>query len=85
MGNNKLWEILKEIRIPDHPTCFLGSVHAGQDTTVGTGQGTLNWYKIGKTMHQDYTLSLNLFDISAEYIMESHLHKESEAGNKINV
>ena len=55
-------------------------MHAGQDTTVGTGQGTMNWYKIVKEIYQAYILSLSLFDFCAEYIMEN---KESETGNKI--
>ena len=57
VGHNKLWKILKEIRILDYCTCFQGRLEAGQDTAVGIAQGTMNWYKIGKEM-QCYAKSL---------------------------
>ena len=85
VDHNKLWKILKEIRIPDHCTCFLGNVHEGQGTAVGIGQGTTNWYKSGKEIHQGCILSPSLFDFCAEYTMESNLLKESEAEKIITV
>ena len=48
VDHNKLWKILKEMRIPDHLICFLRNLHAGQEATVRTGHGTMNWFKIGK-------------------------------------
>ena len=53
-GHNILWKILKEIKIPDHRTCFQGSMQPGQDAAVGIGQGIINWYKIGKEIHQGH-------------------------------
>ena len=85
VDQNKHWKILKEIRIPDHHTCFQGSVQAGQDTVVGTEQGIMNWYKIRKEIHQGDILSSSLFDFCAEYFTESNLLKEIEAGNKITL
>ena len=84
-GHNILWKILKEIRIPDHHTRFQGGVQAGQDTAVGIGQGIMNWYKIGKEIHQGDVLSSSLFDFCAEYFMESNLLIEIEAGKKITL
>ena len=52
VDHNKLWKILKEMEIPDHLTCLLRNLYAGQEATVGTGHGTMDWFKIGKGVHQ---------------------------------
>ena len=67
--HNKLWKILKEIGIPDHPTCLLRNLYAGQEATVKTGHGTMDWFNIGKGVHQGYILSPYLFYLCAEYFM----------------
>ena len=67
--HNKLWKILKEIRIPDHLTCLLKTLYAGQEATVGTGHGTTGWFQIGKGVRQGCILSPCLFNLHAEYIM----------------
>ena len=66
---NKLWEILKEMGIPDDLTCLLRNLYAGQEATVRTGHVTTDWFQIGKGVHQGYILSLCLFNLYAEYIM----------------
>ena len=63
------WKILKEIEIPDHLTCLLRNLYAGQESTVRTVHGTIDWFKIGKGIHQGCILSLCLFNFYAEYIM----------------
>ena len=67
--HNKLWEILREMGIPDHLTCLLRNLYAGQETTVGTRHGTTDWFQIGKGVCQGHILSLCLFNLHAEYIM----------------
>ena len=62
---NKLWKILKEMGIPDHLTCLLRNLCAGQEATVRTTHGTTNWFKIGKGVHQGYILSTYLFNLCA--------------------
>ena len=69
--------------IPDHLTCLLRNVHAGQEATVRTGHGTTDWFQIGKGVHQGCMLSLCLFNLYAEYIMRNSGLKESQAGFKI--
>ena len=69
VDDNKLWKILKEIGIPDHLTCFLRKLYAGQEATVRTGHGTTDWFQIGKGVYQDCILSLCPFSFYAEYIM----------------
>ena len=69
VGHNKLWKILKEMGIPDHLTCFLRNVYAGQEATVRTGHGTTNWFQIGKGVPQGCILSPCLFNIYAENIV----------------
>ena len=69
MDHNKLWEILKEMGIPDHLTCLLRNLYAGQEATVRTGHGT-NWFPIGKGVHQGCILSPCLFNLYSEYIMQ---------------
>ena len=70
MDHNKLWKILKEIVIPDHLTCLLRNLYAGQEATVRTGHGT-DWFQIGKGVRQGYLLSPCLFNSYAEYIMRN--------------
>ena len=69
VSHNKLWKILKEMGIPDHLTCLLRNLYAGQEATVRTGHGTTDWFQIGKGVHQGCILSPWLFNLYAEYIM----------------
>ena len=62
---NKLWKILKEMGIPDHLTCLLRTLYAGQEATVRTGHGTTDWFQIGKGVHQGCILSPCLFNLHA--------------------
>ena len=82
VDHNKLWKILKEMGIPDHLTCLLRNLYAGQEATVRTGHGTTNWFQIGKGVHEGCILSLCLFNLYAEYIMRNAALKETQAGNK---
>ena len=68
--------------IPDHLTCFLRSLYAGQEATVRTGHGTTDWFKIGKGVRQGCILSPCLFNLYAEYIMRHAGLEETEAGNQ---
>ena len=70
VGHNKLWEILKEMGIPDHLACLLRNLYAGQEATVRTGHGT-DWFQIGKGVRQSCILSPCLFNLYAEYIMRN--------------
>ena len=83
MDHNKLWKILKEMRIPDHLICLLRNLHAGQEVTVRTGHGTTDWFQIGKGVCQGCILSLCLFNLYAEYIMRNAGLEEAWAGIKI--
>ena len=83
VNHSKLWKILKEMGIPDHFTCFLRNLCAGQEATVRTGHGTTDWFQIGKGVHQDCILSLCLFNLYAEYIMQNARLDEAQAGIKI--
>ena len=65
------WKILKDMGIPDHLTCLLRNLNAGQEATVRTGHGTTDWFQIGKGVHQDWILSPCLFNLYAEYIMRN--------------
>ena len=69
--------------IPDHLTCLLRNLYAGQDTTVRTGHGTTDWFQIGKGVRQGCVLSLCLFNLYAEYIMRNSGLGEAKTGNKI--
>ena len=69
--------------IPDHLTCLLRNLHAGQEATVRTGHGTTDWFQIGKGVHQDCILSLCLFNLYAEYITGNARLDESQAEIKI--
>ena len=71
VDHNKLWKILKEMGVPDHLTCLLRNLYAGQEATVRTGHGTTDWFQIGKGVHQGYILSPCLFNLFAEYIMRN--------------
>ena len=83
VDHNKLWKILKEIGIPDHLTCLLRNLYAGQETTVRTGHGTTDWFQIGKGACQGYILSPCLFNLYAEYIMRNAGLDEAQAGIRI--
>ena len=83
VDHNKMWKILKEIGIPDHLTCLLRNLYAGQETTVRTGRGTTDWFQIGKGVHQSCILSPCLFNFYAEYIMRNAGLEETHAGIKI--
>ena len=77
------WKILKEIGILDHLTCLLRNLYAGQEAAVRTGHGTIDWFQIGKGVHQGCILSLCLFNLYAEYIMRNAGLGEAQAGIKI--
>ncbi|GBZ63276.1 hypothetical protein M6K162_2511 [Staphylococcus aureus] len=83
VDHNKLWKILKEMGIPDHLTCLLRNLYAGQEATVRTGHGTTDWFQIGKGVHQGCILSPCLFNLYAEYIMRNAGLEETQAGIKI--
>ena len=70
--------------IPDHLTCLLRNLYAGQEATVGTGHGTTDWFQIGKGVHQGCILSLCLFNLYAEYIIRNVGLDEAQAGIKIS-
>ena len=71
MDHNKLWEILKEMGIPDHLTCLLRNLYAGQEATVKTAHGTTDWFQIGKGVRQGCILPPSLFNLHAQYIMRN--------------
>ena len=79
------WKILKEMGIPDHLTCLLRNLCAGQEATVRTGHGTTDWFQIGKRVRQGCILSPCLFNIYAEYIMRNAGLEGAEAGIKVAV
>ena len=83
VDHNKLWEILQEMGIPDHLTCLLRNLCAGQEATVKIGHGKSDWFQIGKGVHQSYILPPCLFNLYAEYIMRNAELDEAEAGIKI--
>ena len=74
------WKIVQEMGIPDHLTCLLRNLYAGQEATVRTGQGTTDWFQIRKAVHQGYILSPCLFNFYAEYIMRNAGLVEAPAG-----
>ena len=82
-NHNKLWKILKEMGIPDHLTCLLRNMYAGQEATVRTGNGTTDWFQIGKGVCQGCILSPCLLNLYAEYIIRNAGLKETQAGIKI--
>ena len=81
--HNKLWKILKEMGIPDHLTCLLRNLYAGQEAPVRTGHGTTDWFQIGKWVRQGCILSPCLFNFYAVYIMRNAGLEEAQAGIKI--
>ncbi|XP_055269545.1 phosphatidate cytidylyltransferase, mitochondrial isoform X3 [Moschus berezovskii] len=83
VDHNKLWNILKEMGIPDHLTCLLRNLFAGQEATVRTVHGTTDWFQIGKGVRQGCILSPCLFNLYAEYIMSNAGLEEAQAGIKI--
>ena len=83
MDHNKLWNILKEMGIPDHLACLLRNLYAGQEETVRTGHGTTDRFQIGKGVRQGCILSPCLFNFYAEYIMRNAGLGEAQAGIKI--
>ena len=83
MDQNKLWRTLQEMEIPDHLTCLLRNLYAGQEATVRTGHGTTGWFQIEKGVCQGCVLSPCLFNLHAEYIMRNAGLDESQGGIKI--
>ena len=83
VDHNILWKILKEMEIPDHLTCLLRNLYAGQEATVRIGRGTRDWFQIGKGVRQGCILSPSLFNLYAEDIMRSSGMEETQAGIKI--
>ena len=83
VDHNRLWKNLQEMGIPDHLTCLLRNLHAGQETTVRTGHGTKDWFKTWKGVSQGCILSPYLFNLYAEYIMRKAGLHEVQAGIKI--
>ena len=83
MDHNKPWKILKEMGIPEHLTCLLRNLYAGQEATVRTGHGTTDWFQIGKGVHQGCISSSCLYKLYAEYIMRNAGLEEAQGGIKI--
>ena len=77
VNHNKMWKILKEMRIREHLVCFLRNLYAGQEATVRTGHGTTDWFQTGKEARQVCILSYCLFNLYAEYIMQNARLDES--------
>ena len=84
VDHNKLWKILQEMGIQDHFTCLLRNLYAGQEATVRTRHGTIDWFKIGKEVQQGCILSPCLFNFYAEHIMQNARLDEVQAGIKIS-
>ena len=83
VDHNKLWKILQEMGTPDHLTCLLRNLYAGQEATVRTGHGTADWFQIGKGVCQGCMLSSCLFHLYAEYTMRNAGLDEAQAAIKI--
>ena len=83
MDHKKLWKILQEIGTSDHLTCLLINLYAGQEATVRTGCGTTDWFQIRKGVCRGCILSLCLFNLYAEYIIQNARLDEAQAGIKI--
>ena len=79
VDHNKLWKILTEMEIPDHLTCLLRNLYAGQEATVRAGHGTTDWFQIVKRVHQGCLLSPCSFNLYAEYIMRNASLDEAQA------
>ena len=84
MHHNKLWQLLKEIGIPDYLICLLRNLYAGKVATVRIGHGATDWFKIEKGIQQGCILSPCLFNVYAEYIMQNARLDEKQAGIKIS-
>ena len=82
VDRNKRWKILKELGIPDHLTCLLRNLYAGQEATIGTGHGTTDWFQIGKGVRQGCILLPCLFNLYAEYTIGNAGLEEAQAGIK---
>ena len=83
VDHNKLWTILQEIGIPEHLTCLLRNLYAGQEATVRTGHGTTDWFQIGKGVRQGCILSPRLFNWYAEYIMRNTGLEETQLESRL--
>ena len=87
MDHNKLWKILQEMGIPDHLTCLLRNLYAGQEATVRIRHGTIDWFQIGKGVRQGCILSPCLFNLHAENILQNagltNWNQDSQTGIKI--
>ena len=84
VNHNKQWKILKEMGIPDHLTCLLRNLYAGQEATVRATQGTTDWFQVGKGVCQGCILSPCLLNFYAEYIMRNAGLEEAQAGIQIS-
>ena len=78
-----MWKILQEMGIPEHLTCLLRNLYAGQEATVTTGHGTIDWFQLGKRVRQGCILSPCLFNLYAEYVMRNAGLDEAQAGINI--
>ena len=83
VDRHKLWKTLQEMGIPDHLTCFLKNLYAGQEATVKTGHGTTDWFQIGKGVRQGCILSPCLFNLYAEYIMRNTGLEEAQVESRL--
>ena len=83
MDHDKLWKILKEMGIPDQPTCLLRNLYAGQEATVRTGHGTIDWFQIRKGVRQGCILSPCLFNLYAGYIMRNSGLDEAQLESRL--
>ena len=84
VDHNKLWKILQEMGTPEYLTCLLRNLYAAQDATVTTRHGTMDWFQLGKGVHQSRILSPCLFNFYAEYIMRNSRLSDAQAGIKIS-
>ena len=83
VDHNELWKILQEMGIPDHVTCLLRNLYAGQEATVRTGHGTTEWFQTGKGVCQGCILSPRLFNLYAQYIMRSAGLEEAQLESRL--
>ena len=83
VDQDKLWKILKEMGIPDHLTCLLRNLYAGQEAIIRTGHGTTDWFQIGKGVCQSCILSPCLFNLYAEYIMRNAGLEEAQEATRL--
>ena len=83
VDHNKLWTILQEMGIPDHLTCLLRNLYAGQEATVKSEHGTMHWFQIGKEVHQGCILSPCSFNLYTEYMTRNAGLDEAQAGIRI--